>query len=319
MPISAARSVGTTRLTSSSPELGQGDFGASVTEVQQLLQRAGVPTGPIDGDFGPMTAAAVRRFQSARGLPVDGMVGPRTWAALKQAPTTSPSPAGAPPSLRSGDFGADVEKLQRELVRHGFDPNGVDGSFGPGTRAAVVKFQRAKGLEADGVVGAGTWRALSGSVVAPTPPPSGGDFRARILDAARAELGTTESGNNRGEALKYPQHFGRGAEAWCADFVSYVMQKSGGDMNDPYCPSIVNDLKSSGGWKGKSNPQPGDIVLFDWDGDREADHVGIVEKVNGDGSISTIEGNTGNPQTGQEGVWRRTRSMSSVLGFGAPY
>lgn len=318
MPISAARSVGTARLTGSSTELRAGDFGAQVTELQQLLQRAGVPTGPIDGDFGPMTQAAVRRFQASRGLPVDGVVGPRTWAALKQAPTT-PAPSTVPSSLRSGDFGADVEKLQRELERHGFDVGGIDGSFGPGTRSAVVRFQRAKGLEADGVVGPGTWRALGGAVVAPTPPPSNGDFRARILDAARGELGTTESGDNRGEALKYPQHFGRGAEAWCADFVSYVMQQSGGDMNDPYCPSIVNDLKAQGAWKGKSNPQPGDMVLFDWDGDRVADHIGIVERVNADGTIGTIEGNTQDPQSGREGVWRRTRSMGTVLGFGAPY
>jgi hypothetical protein len=50
-----------------------------------------------------------------------------------------------------------------------------------------------------------------------------------------------------------------------------------------------------------------------------ADHIGIVERVNADGSIGTIEGNTENPQTGQEGVWRRTRSMGTVLGFGNPY
>ena len=169
------------------------------------------------------------------------------------------------------------------------------------------------------MVGPNTWRALSGAVVAPTPPPSGGDLRSRLLDAARAEIGTTESGTNRGEALKYPNHFGRGAEAWCADFVSYVTQQSGGRMNDPYCPSIVNELKANGTWKGESNPQPGDLVLFDWDGDRVADHIGIVESVNADGTIGTIEGNTENPQTGQEGVWRRTRSLSTVLGFGAPY
>ena len=83
MPISAARSVGTARLTTaSSPDLGVGDFGASVTQVQQLLQRAGVATGPIDGDFGPMTQAAVRRFQASRGLPVDGVVGAQ-WLARK--------------------------------------------------------------------------------------------------------------------------------------------------------------------------------------------------------------------------------------------
>lgn len=319
MPISAARSVGTARLTTaSSPDLGVGDFGASVTQVQQLLQRAGVATGPIDGDFGPMTQAAVRRFQASRGLPVDGVVGAQTWTALKQTATTAPT-SGAAPELRTGDFGADVEKLQNELERHGFSVNGVDGSFGSDTRAAVVRFQRAKGINADGVVGAGTWRALAGPVVAPPPPSSNGDLRARVLDAARGEIGTTESGDNRGEALKYAHTFGRGAEAWCADFVSYVTQQSGGKMNDPYCPSVVSDLKADGNWKGKSNPQPGDLVLFDWDGDRVADHIGIVEKVNSDGTIGTIEGNTSNPQTGQEGVWRRTRSLSTVLGFGAPY
>lgn len=318
-PISAARNVGTSRLTSNVVELSSGDFGAQVTELQQLLQRAGVPTGPVDGDFGPMTTAAVRRFQSSRGLPVDGVVGARTWSALKQPSTPSPAQVSSAPELRSGDFGADVEKLQRELGRHGFDVGGVDGNFGPGTRAAVVRFQRAKGLQADGVVGAGTWRALAGEVVAPPPPSSGGDLRARILDAARGELGTTESGNNRGEALRYANSFGRGAEAWCADFVSYVAQQSGGKMNDPYCPSVVSELKANGTWKGRSNPQPGDLVLFDWDGDRQADHIGIVEKVNADGSIGTIEGNTSDPQSGREGVWRRTRSLSTVLGFGAPY
>ncbi len=320
MPISAARSVGTNRIVapSSSPELASGDFGAAVSELQNLLKRAGVPTGPIDGDFGPMTQAAVRRFQSSRGLTVDGVVGPNTWSALRTN-TPAPTPAGNVPELRVGDLGADVEKLQNGLERHGFSVGGVDGSFGPDTRATLVRFQRAKGINADGVAGPSTWSALAGPVVAPPPPPSGSDMRARVLDAARAELGTTESGTNRGAALKYPNAFGRGAEAWCADFVSYVTQKAGGSMNDPYCPSVVNQLKSDGGWKGRSNPQPGDLVLFDWDGDREADHIGIVEKVNADGSIGTIEGNTENPQTGQEGVWRRTRSLSVVLGFGAPY
>ena len=320
MPVSAARSLSTNRLTtSSSPELGVGDSGASVLEVQQLLQRAGFPTGAVDGDFGPMTQAAVRRFQAAKGLPVDGVVGPRTWSALKSSPSAPPSSSGANPTLRQGDFGADVEKLQRELVRHGYDVGGIDGSFVPGTRQALVRFQRAKGIEADGVAGPGTWRALAGGVVAPTPPPANGDFRQRILDAARGELGTLESGDNRGAALKYANSFGRGPEAWCADFTSWVMQQAGGKMNEPYCPSVVSDLKAQGKWKGKRDPQPGDLVLFDWDGDGSADHIGLVEKVNADGTIGTIEGNTTNPQNGREGVWRRTRTMGTILGFGQPY
>lgn len=315
MPVSPAARVSTPRTQhTTSRELALGDSGAAVTELQQLLQRAGVPTGPIDGDFGPMTQAAVRRFQASRGLPVDGVAGQQTFAALRRAST--PAPAGAEP-LRQGDFGADVQRLQQALARHGFFTD-VDGQFGPDTRAKLVQFQRAKGLNADGVANAATWRALEAAPVTP-PPSTGGTMRQRILDAARGELGTLESGDNRGAALKYARSFGRGPEAWCADFTSWVMRQSGGRMNDPYCPSVVNQLERDGNWKGRSNPQPGDLVLFDWDRDGSADHIGIVERVNADGSLATIEGNTTNPQTGQEGVWRRTRAMSTVLGFGNPY
>jgi peptidoglycan hydrolase-like protein with peptidoglycan-binding domain len=316
MPVAPAARLSSSRTLTSTRELGFGDSGAAVTELQQLLQRAGVPTGPIDGDFGQMTQAAVRRFQASRGLPVDGIAGELTFGALRRTSTPT-APGGPSQPLRQGDFGADVQKLQRSLARHGFFTD-VDGQFGSDTRAKVVQFQRAKGLNADGVVNAATWRALESAPAAPTPP-AAGSRRQRILDAARGELGTLESGNNRGAALKYPQSFGRGAEAWCADFASWVMQRSGGRMNDPYCPSVVNQLKRDGNWKGTSNPQPGDLVLFDWDRDGTADHIGIVERVNADGSIGTIEGNTENPQTGQEGVWRRTRSMGTVLGFGNPY
>jgi hypothetical protein len=141
-----------------------------------------------------------------------------------------------------------------------------------------------------------------------------------MLEVARGELGRVErTGNNDGEILKYPQAFGRGSEAWCADFVSWVSNQAGGRMNDPYCPSVVDTLKAQGTWKGRSNPQPGDIVLFDWDGDRTADHIGIVERVNANGTISTIEGNTSDPSSGQQGVFRRERALSTVLGFGSAY
>lgn len=323
MPVSAARTVTNTnpQLTGSSPTLKQGAKGASVSELQQLLAKAGFSAGAVDGAFGPKTLAAVKRFQAAKGLETDGVVGPKTWAALRSAgTTTTPPTTGSQPTLRSGDFGADVQKLQEALKKHGFSAGSIDGSFGPNTRAAVVRFQRAKGLEADGVVGPATWRALNGPVsTTPAAPVNDAQFRQRILDVARGEIGKVETGNNRGEILKYPNAFGRGPEAWCADFTSWVSKQSGGKMNNPWTPGVVAELKRSGDWKGKSNPQPGDLVLFDWNGDGTADHIGIVERVNADGTIGTIEGNTENPQTGVEGVWRRTRSMSTILGFGNPY
>ena len=58
--------------------------------------------------------------------------------------------------------GPDVTSLQMALLRRGFQvgPRGVDGWYGPDTRAAVVRFQRASGLPVTGVVDAAVWAAL---------------------------------------------------------------------------------------------------------------------------------------------------------------
>jgi putative chitinase len=64
--------------------------------------------------------------------------------------------------LTQGSTGPDVRDLQHKLKAAGFDPNGVDGNFGPGTKAAVIAFQRSNGLQADGVVGPNTLAALQG-------------------------------------------------------------------------------------------------------------------------------------------------------------
>src|SRR3712207_9379907 len=66
------------------PTLQEGSSGEAVEVLQRALQRAGFDPGPVDGEFGPMTAAAVRSFQAARSLVVDGIVGPQTWSALEE-------------------------------------------------------------------------------------------------------------------------------------------------------------------------------------------------------------------------------------------
>jgi len=62
-----------------------GDSGERVVQVQCILRARGydLGAGGVDGMFGESTEAAVRKFQSAKGLAVDGQVGPDTWGALR--------------------------------------------------------------------------------------------------------------------------------------------------------------------------------------------------------------------------------------------
>jgi peptidoglycan hydrolase-like protein with peptidoglycan-binding domain len=89
-----------------------------------------------------------------------GPAGPSTGAVLKQ-----------------GSQGPEVKQLQETLNSLGYSVGTADGVFGPRTEAAVVRFQEARGLEADGVVGLKTQQALkkasapaSGDVFEPSRP-----------------------------------------------------------------------------------------------------------------------------------------------------
>ena len=64
------------------------------------------------------------------------------------------------PPLRNGSQGEQVWKLQERLKLLGYYEGDVDGQFGPGTREAVVAFQKKNGLDADGLAGAETQRVL---------------------------------------------------------------------------------------------------------------------------------------------------------------
>ncbi len=65
--------------------LKPGDTGAQVRLLQRELQSLGFSTGKVDGQYGPATEAAVKKFQAAHNLKDDGVVGPATLAALAKA------------------------------------------------------------------------------------------------------------------------------------------------------------------------------------------------------------------------------------------
>jgi peptidoglycan hydrolase-like protein with peptidoglycan-binding domain len=85
---------------------------------------------------------------------------------VKLPPTPKPTPTHV--GLQSGDKGAAVLALQKRLTSMGFWISGTDGSYGATTEQAVMAFQKAAGLERDGVAGPLTMKVI-GQGVTVTP------------------------------------------------------------------------------------------------------------------------------------------------------
>lgn len=148
--------------------------GNDVANLQMRLKAGGYLLGNADGIFGTATEAAVKRLQKDVGLKEDGIVGPKTWQAVlqlnvKNADAEITDPEKPAPAVGSGIRklqryckGADVTKLQTQLIDLGFLPQGeADGVFGIKTRQAVIDFQKSVGIGADGVVGTKTFTKLN--------------------------------------------------------------------------------------------------------------------------------------------------------------
>ena len=142
------------------PMVYWGCTGDAVKTLQEKLNAKGFHSGNVDGIFGAKTYAAVTAFQKANSLGVDGIVGKLTWAKLYDATPVNVTPVTTQPMLRTGSRGDAVRKLQELLNAKGYTCGGVDGIFGSKTYAAVLAFQKANGLAADGIVGPLTWAKL---------------------------------------------------------------------------------------------------------------------------------------------------------------
>ena len=142
------------------PMVYRGCTGDAVKALQERLNAKGFHSGNVDGIFGAKTYAAVTAFQKANSLGVDGIVGKLTWAKLYDATPVNVTPVTTQPMLRTGSRGDAVRKLQELLNAKGYTCGSVDGIFGSKTYAAVLAFQKANGLGADGIVGPLTWAKL---------------------------------------------------------------------------------------------------------------------------------------------------------------
>ena len=166
--------------------LRQGSTGRAVREAQYYLVLASayyssIPRINIDGEYGPATTAAVRAFQQLFGLTADGVIGPATWAALYEQSQKLRSQDGLllaynllpwpGKDVQQGDQSTDVAYVQYLLQYIGYfydtvqDPGGVDGVFGPLTKASLESYQREFNLPVTGVADEFTWNALTSTFI----------------------------------------------------------------------------------------------------------------------------------------------------------
>ena len=141
------------------------------------------------------------------------------------------------------------------------------------------------------------------------------DLQQRVLEIAAREVGVREAGRNRGVRVEEYQAavHAQPGDPWCVAFVLWCFKQAVHDLNLPMpLPVTAGVLKlwrRSEPWMHWHAPAPGAIFLHDHGGG--LGHCGLVEDVREDGTMLTIEGNTG-PSPGVpradrdgDGVYRR--------------
>ena len=139
--------------------LKKGSSGDAVTKLQKRLKELGYFDGTPDGDFGSKTETAVKDFQNKAGLTADGVAGQATQKKIyasdaPKAGNTSTGGTGGTtePSatLKLGATGNAVTKLQNRLKTLGYFTVSITGTYGELTKQAVISFQKAVGIPANG-------------------------------------------------------------------------------------------------------------------------------------------------------------------------
>ena len=159
--------------------------------VQERLRQLGAYSGRADGVWGPDSQAALERFQQGRGLQVTGQLNQATASTLGLSPAelvaAAPGPAAAaaaaapavpvapavPATAAEPLSPAAVRNIQARLRSLGFYRGSADGVWGPGTQAAIERFQQGRGLQATGQLTPATAAAMGldpNNLAAPPQP-----------------------------------------------------------------------------------------------------------------------------------------------------
>lgn len=255
LPASAAGSCNTT--LSKYKTVKSGSRGTSAKAAQCLLRSAGYSI-KTDGSFSKADTADVRAFQKSRKLGQSGTVNQATWTALLSR--------GSKSTLKVGDSGTAVKRLQRSLTAAGHKVPAT-GYFGTMTKNAVKAIQRKQGWKATGTANAGVWRALQ----------AGGKKQVKASSSAKkstpkkatkksSKKASSSSGSKGARALAFakkqigdPYRYGAtGPGSWdCSGLTGGAWKSVGVKI-----PRTSQAQYRSGKKVSKSNLKPGDLVFF---------------------------------------------------------
>ena len=225
-----------------------GATGTQARAAECLLARAGYPT-TVDGHFSAADGKALGAFRNTIGFGTGPVAGPKTWSALVAH--------GSTPSLRRGDRGADVLRLQGSLRAAKFTKVSITGTYDASTTTAVKAVQKARRLSQTGAVTASLWTQLqhgkvaAGQAAAKAKPKkssskSSSTKGAKALAFAKKQLG---------ERYRYGA---AGPNAWdCSGLTMKAWKAAGVKL-----PHNTRAQYAKGKKVSKKNLKKGDLVFF---------------------------------------------------------
>lgn len=255
------------------------DVMSSVTAIQQLLGQLDVPPGQV--------APATTPAPASQGSFADALTAASSPAASSTPATTSSSTASS----------AQTESTMLASMLEQSQAQSLVGTLGSDDSDDSSSMDALSGLESLTAL-----MPQTAATATPTSPTAVTSTGVQVLGAAESQVGVTEEpmGSNDGPQISMYRDAVAGAapgEPWCASFVSWAAAQAGEPVgtNGQGTDSVaqLTDWAASNGrlLPASATPAPGDLILFG------THHVGVVESVNPDGSLTTIEGNYNNAVT----------------------
>ncbi|MET1008256.1 MAG: NlpC/P60 family protein, partial [Propionibacteriaceae bacterium] len=227
--------------------------------AQCLINRAGYSV-KADGSFSAADSAKLKKFQSDHHVNVSGNVYASSWVALISR--------GSQPTLKVGDRGASVKRLQNSLNASNHKVKAT-GTYTAATATAVRAVQKAAHLKVTGATTAAVWNVLqAGDPIAKKPAAKKKTVAAKAAKSSKSSSKAAKAVRFAKKQIGDRYRYGAsGPGSWDCSGLTQGAWKSAGKK----LPHSARQQYKKGKKVSKSNLKPGDLVFYY----RGISHVGI--------------------------------------------